>query len=313
MTAPASSGSVYGDFAGLEKLKSSVRQNDPAAVRQVAKQFESLFARMLIKSMRDAIGRDPIFGSDQAQTYQGMFDDQLSLELTRGHGLGLADMLVRQLRQGAGASAMPAQSATGAKAVTAPTSTATTNTPAPAVRTDQQRSFIREVWPQAQAAAQQLGVHPVSLVAQAALESNWGQSVPQGSGGESSNNLFGIKAGRGWTGSSVSARTQEYRSASALSTTAAFRAYDSPEQSFQDYVATLRSSPRFASALNSGADVHAFATALQQGGYATDPRYANKLTAVAAQVASLLGGGGAHETSFKLAGAGPITDGTAAL
>ncbi len=115
MTAPASSGSVYGDFAGLEKLKSSVRQNDPAAVRQVAKQFESLFARMLIKSMRDAIGRDPIFGSDQAQTYQGMFDDQLSLELTRGHGLGLADMLVRQLRQGAGASAMPAQSATGAQ------------------------------------------------------------------------------------------------------------------------------------------------------------------------------------------------------
>ncbi len=74
--------------------------------------------------------------------------------------------------------------------------------------------------------------------------------------------------------------------------------------------AAVRGSPAPSTA---AADVHAFATALQQGGYATDPRYANKLTAVAAQVASLLGGGGAHETSFKLAGAGPITDGTAAL
>src|SRR5580698_3281494 len=94
---------VYGDFAGLEKLKASVRRQDPSALRQVAQQFESLFTRMMLKSMRQAIGKDPIFGSDQAEMYQGMFDDQLSLELTRGHGLGLADMLMKQLR-GAGAS-----------------------------------------------------------------------------------------------------------------------------------------------------------------------------------------------------------------
>src|SRR5579871_1055952 len=88
---------VYGDLASLQKLKAGAHNHDPGALRQVAQQFESLFARMMIKSMRKAIGTDPIFGSDQAQMYQGMFDDQLSLEMTRGKGLGLTDMLMRQL------------------------------------------------------------------------------------------------------------------------------------------------------------------------------------------------------------------------
>src|ERR1700747_2064239 len=111
---PVNNASIYGDFAGLEKLKSGAARSDPAALRQVAQQFESLFARMMIKSMRDGVGKDPIFGSDQAQTYQGMYDDQLSLELTKGKGLGLADMLVRQLQQ-SGATANAA--ASGAAAV----------------------------------------------------------------------------------------------------------------------------------------------------------------------------------------------------
>ena len=97
-TTPVNNATVYGDFAGLEKLKSGAARSDRSAVREVARQFESLFARMMIKSMRAAIGKDPIFGSDQAQTYQTMFDDQLSLELTKGKGLGLADMLMRQLQ-----------------------------------------------------------------------------------------------------------------------------------------------------------------------------------------------------------------------
>ena len=100
MTVPvgSSSADVYTDFAGLTALKKDVRTNDPNALRQVAKQYESLFARMMIKSMRDAVGKDPIFGSDEGQTYQEMYDDQLSIEMTKGRGLGLADMLVRQLQ-----------------------------------------------------------------------------------------------------------------------------------------------------------------------------------------------------------------------
>ena len=180
-TAPVNNASVYGDFAGLEKLKSGAVHSDPTAVRQVAQQFESLFARMMIKSMRDAIGKDPIFGSDQAQTYQSMFDDQLSLELTRGKGLGLADMLVRQRQQ----AAPPGQAATKSTASATPAGLTGGSAVAPrasgsaSAASADRANFISQVWPEASRCAQQLGVHPVSLVAQAALETNWGKSVPR--------------------------------------------------------------------------------------------------------------------------------------
>jgi peptidoglycan hydrolase FlgJ len=318
--APAAgqSAAVYGDFAGLDKLKSAARAHDPAAIRQVAQQFEALFARMMIKSMRDAIGKDPIFGSDQAQAYQGMFDNQLSLDLTKGKGLGLADMLVKQLthngaaggaaKSGAGGTpgALPGRSpaalGTGSAARAAPATPVTPATPA------QRASFISQVWPQASKAAEQLGVHPLGLVAQAALESNWGQSVPRAPSGASSNNLFGIKAGETWSGPAVSARTREYSGGSLETTSASFRAYGSPGESFQDYVALLRGSARFSAALGSGAGVGAFAGALQRAGYATDPDYANKVTRVAGEVVATLARGSAQPqvTPLKFADAAPM-------
>jgi flagellar protein FlgJ len=302
---------VYGDFAGLEKLKSGAARNDPAAVRQVARQFESLFARMMIKSMRDAIGKDPIFGSDQGQTYQGMYDDQLSLELTKGKGLGLADMLVRQLQQAGSAGNAPATSS-GAPANGAGTAAPARASATPAATSAERASFISQVWPQAQQAAQQLGVHPVSLIAQAALETNWGRSVPRSASGASSNNLFGIKAGAGWSGVAVSAGTQEFQDGATRETNAAFRAYASPGESFQDYVALLKASPRFSAALGSGASVASFATALQQGGYATDPDYAHKVTAVAGQVIAALGQGvtSADSAALKFVDERPIQTAT---
>src|SRR5580704_7272572 len=98
---------TYTDFSGLQALKRSAAKNDPAAVRKVAQQFESMFTRMMLKSMRDAVGTDPIFGSDEEKTYQGMYDDQLALQLSKGRGLGLADMLVRQLQRLGAASTTP--------------------------------------------------------------------------------------------------------------------------------------------------------------------------------------------------------------
>jgi peptidoglycan hydrolase FlgJ len=299
------SAQIYGDFAGLQELKKGARERDPDAIRQVARQFESLFARMMIKSMRDAIGKDPIFGGSQTEMYQGLFDDQLSLEMTKGHGLGLADMLVRQLQQRSGATSQagePGSTGTGGAAAGGGAA-ATRSSGSPTASTAEQQSFIREVWPQAQQAAQQLGVHPASLVAQAALESNWGRNIPQSSGG-SSHNLFGIKAGASWQGASVSAPTQEYQGASPSTEAASFRAYGSSAESFQDYVALLRGNARYSAALGSGTDVQRFATALQRGGYATDPDYASKLTALAGQVQALVSGDG--EESLKLASAEPI-------
>lgn len=307
----ANSAGVYGDFSGLEKLKSAVRQQDPGALRQVAQQFESLFAKMMLKSMRKAIGKDPIFGSDQAEMYQGMADDQLSLELTRGHGLGLADMLMKQLRGGVSAAtaARPAAAPPVAAAPAAPH----TALAAPPATMAERAQFVRTLWPQAEAAAQQLGVQPLSVVAQAALESNWGRSMPRGPAGASSNNLFGVKATAAWSGDAVTAATQEFQGAGMTAVHSAFRAYPDAQAALQDYVATLRGNPRYSAALAAGNDVTAFATALQKGGYATDPNYAAKLTRVAQQVAALAGGAVAGATPVKFAEARPITDGTTAL
>jgi flagellar protein FlgJ len=327
-----SSADIYTDFAGLTALKKDARTNDPDALRQVAKQYESMFARMMIKSMRDAVGKDPMFGSDEEQTYQEMYDDQLSIEMTKGHGLGLADMLVRQLQKlsgggktdasqeakgasgAAGAAALQQQA--GAKAnlhkYQGPDSRNGSSGSAvvPVASPQAQASFISDLWPAAQEAGQQLGIDPRNLIAQAALETNWGTRVPHDSQGRSTNNLFGVKAGAQWNGASVAAGTQEYENGTAVSTTGQFRVYDSREQSFQDYVTLLRGNPRYAGALNTGSNVHAFASALQRGGYATDPDYATKVTAIAAAVGSRTA---SVEQSFKSASTPPINPNTGIL
>jgi len=332
------SADIYTDFAGLTALKKSARSNDPDALRQVAKQYESLFARMMIKSMRDAVGKDPMFGSDQEQSYQEMYDDQLSIELTKGKGLGLADMLVKQMQKltGAGKTGATSQAGTtnqvaaGAAHSSAAQGASTTNAaglrlfketgssvhgaaapavPSPAT-SETQANFISDLWPAAQEAGQQLGVDPRNLIAQAALETNWGTKVPHDSSGRSSNNLFGMKTGSQWTGASVAAGTQEYQNGAAVSTTGHFRAYSSRAQSFQDYVALLRNSPRYAAALNTGSNVHAFATALQQGGYATDPDYASKVSSIAGSIGPQLA---TLEPALKSASARPINPMTGIL
>lgn len=277
MTAPIADASLYTDTSGLTALRRDAQANDPKAVREAAKQFESLFTRMMLKSMREASFDDPIFGSDQEKFYQGMFDDQLAVTLSNGKGLGLADMLVQQLTR---AGLIPADSTAPSTAAGA----ASTRAPlTPAAQTD----FITEVWPAAQAAGRELGVDPTHLVAQAALESGWGQSIPTDANGNSSFNLFGMKTGTSWSGPAVAVRTLEFEGGVPVPRTDKFRAYTSPAESFRDYVDLLRNNPRYADALNTGSNTEAFATALQKGGYATDPTYARKIQAIAQNVAAL--------------------------
>jgi flagellar protein FlgJ len=289
----SSAADTYTDFSGLQALKRAAAKNDPSAVRKVAQQFESMFTRMMLKSMRDAVGTDPIFGSDQQKMYQGMYDDQLALQLSKGRGLGLADMLVRQLQRlgAAGASAPGTSGAPGSNAAGAVpgSGAAAPKTSLPAASAATQRSFIQGLLPQAQQAAQQLGVAPSNLIAQAALETNWGRSLPHDGSGHSSNNLFGVKATGSWDGASVQAATGETAAdGTTTSVVAPFRSYADATQSFQDYVSLLRNNPRYAAALNTGTDARAFATGLQRGGYATDPDYARKVSAVANNISGHL-------------------------
>jgi flagellar protein FlgJ len=288
------SADTYTDFSGLQALKRAAAKNDPSAVRKVAQQFESMFTRMMLKSMREAVGTDPIFGSDQEKMYQGMYDDQLALQMSKGRGLGLADMLVRQLQRlgvpGAGAAAGSSGVSGSAAGLKMPGvgAAAVAGKSLPAASATTQQNFIQGMWPQAQQAAQQLGVDPTNLIAQSALETNWGRSLPHDGSGNSSNNLFGVKATDAWQGPSIPAATTEVTGNSSTSLIAPFRSYADATQSFQDYVSILRNNPRYAAALNTGSDARAFATGLQRGGYATDPDYARKVSAIANNISGHL-------------------------
>ena len=92
---------VYSDFSGLANLKRQASSDPKDAARQVAQQFESIFVGMMVQSMRDAVPKGDLFGSDQMEAYQDMFDKQLALDLANGGGLGLADVIERQITQGA--------------------------------------------------------------------------------------------------------------------------------------------------------------------------------------------------------------------
>ena len=288
----------YADFRGLAALRKDAKAQTPESVRAAARQFESLFTQMMLKSMRAATPGDSLFSSDQENFYRDMFDQQMSVQLSQGKGLGLADMLVQQLmRNGVAGAAAAAGSgaasstATGAGALqgagAVPRSGAdslpiATNNAWPQSRAD----FVNALMPAAQQAGAQLGVDPHTLIAHAALETNWGRSIPSTEQGGSSFNLFGVKAGASWAGPEASAATTEYVAGQPVSMRDEFRAYASPADSIKDYAALLRTSPRYAAALGTGSDTAAFATALQRGGYATDPDYAAKLVAVAQSLKS---------------------------
>jgi peptidoglycan hydrolase FlgJ len=249
------------DFRQFAELRRSARADDPEALREVARQFESIFTKMMLDGMRAASFGDPMFGSDEGDMYQSMMDDQLAIEMSQGKGLGLADMLIRQLSHGGDpAAAKPSSVDEGTK-----------------------QKFIEKMLPQAEAAGRELGVDPRAIIAQAALETGWGTSQPADGTGNS-HNLFGIKAGASWKGASVASATTEFDGGVAGTEVARFRAYGSAEASVNDYVSLLRDNPRYSAALNTGGDIHAFAAALQRGGYATDPDYANKLVTLAGQI-----------------------------
>jgi len=271
------------DFKQFAALRRNASANDPATLREVARQFESIFTKMMLEGMRSASFGDPLFGSDQADMYQDMMDDQMAVQLTSGRGIGLADMLIRQLGQGG----------QGASAAAAAETTAS-STAGRGVDDAQRRRFIEEMQPHAEMAARELGVDPRNVIAQAALETGWGTHLPADGRGDS-HNYFGIKAGSRWTGASVDADTTEYTAGAAGTERARFRAYGSVAENMEDYVRVLRDNPRYAAALGTGSDARAFANALQRGGYATDPDYASKLLSVVDRVDELQGRAGRPE------------------
>lgn len=273
----------YTDVQGLNTLKTQAREQDPQALRATAKQFETIFTKMMLQSMRDARLGEDIFGSSAGDMYQSMFDDQIALEMSQGQGIGIAEMLLQQLKRGGASTAV-------AESVTPPAEIKTAGVTARASEPGSREAFLESILPAARKAAETLGVSPKAVLAQAALETGWGRSVPRAADGSSSHNLFGIKANERWRGSRVEQLTTEFVDGLPQRQVESFRAYSSPADSIADHARLLANSPRYTAVRGTGDDIAAYGMALAQGGYATDPHYARKLEAVAATVERLLAG-----------------------
>jgi flagellar protein FlgJ len=141
-------------------------------------------------------------------------------------------------------------------------------------------AFVQRLLPHAQAASASTGIPARFMLGQAALETGWGKAEIRGADGQNSHNLFGIKAGANWKGQTVDIVTTEYVNGQPQKQVESFRAYDSYADSFRDYANLLRGNARYQNVIAQGQDAAGFAQGLQQAGYATDPRYAQKLMSV---------------------------------
>jgi flagellar protein FlgJ len=278
---------LYTDFQGLAKLRQAAREHSPQALRETARQFEGLFLQMMLKSMRNTVSGESLFDSSQTRFYQGIYDQQIALELANSKSIGLAEVLYRQLGGATGASTesqrliQPHASSRISQAKR--TQSAGFNAARVGLNegyAESPESFIKALWPHAERAGKRLGVAPDVLVAQAALETGWGRHVVQTDRGESSYNLFGIKADSRWQGQRVRASTLEFKEGIAIRNQEMFRAYDSIAAGFDDYVNFLVTNPRYHDALAQAGDSLTYLQELQEDGYATDPRYAEKIRSI---------------------------------
>ncbi|GFZ86476.1 flagellar assembly peptidoglycan hydrolase FlgJ [Dyella caseinilytica] len=290
--AAAQSLSTWTDLSGFSALRHQAETDQSATLPAVAKQFESMFTQMLLKSMRDASFGDPLFESQATDEWQDMYDQQLSLNLSQhGKGLGIADMLVRQLgghnsgehgdKQAGAVNGAGLVDTWKQRLYEVEDATRSAGRAAMSWLPADAEAFVRELAPQASIVAKELGLSLRTVLAQAALETQWGKHMPTQTNGSSSFNLFGIKAGSSWGGPRVTVPTVEYEDGIAVRKQAQFRAYRSTADSLADYADLIGKDPRYAEARGRGDDVLGYARALIEGGYATDPEYAGKVAAIA--------------------------------
>lgn len=265
---------IYTDLGGLSALRAQAEQGTQRALPDAARQFEAIFIHILLKSMRAAELGEGFMDTETTRFYRDMFDQQLSVELSKDQGIGIAEMLVKQL------GGPPAEG----EAVPLTQDLRTVRSPLSASRIDWKpgsaREFLAALVPHAREVGKQLGVDPRFIMAQAALETGWGQHQIRHPNGRTSFNVFGIKAGSQWQGSRVEVPTLEFRNGKAFRTQADFRAYGSLGESVKDYGRLLSGSERYRPVLATGGDATAFTQALQDAGYATDPQYAEKIRGI---------------------------------
>jgi flagellar protein FlgJ len=300
------------DLQAFDQLRRDAAQDEKATLAEAAVQFEALVIGMMLKSARDASLGSGLFDSSQTQQYLELMDQQVALDLARSGGFGFGRMIVEQLsEQPPAADARPARADSvrapqwltqdrvaalgprspfrGADAVRGleQARDGASARPVAAGRAEadhspigSRRRFIERFLPDAVEAGRELGVEPRLLLAQAALETGWGRSIPHYPDGRPANNLFGIKAGASWRGPRIARWTIEHAGGVAERRLEQFRAYPSSADSFADYVALIGASARYAEAAAQARDPERYARAVARAGYATDPAYADKWLAI---------------------------------
>ena len=265
------------DGRALNALKVQAGQNSPEAAREAAKQFESLFMREMIKSMREATMKSGLLDGAEGNLANDMYDQQLSVQMSGLPG-GLTEAIQRQLtRQIGGTEAelsIPSTLSLDTSALRRTASTKNSTTPSPKGLD----AFVQHHRATAERVAQDSGIPASFMLGQAGHETGWGKGEIRHKDGSAAYNLFGIKAGKSWTGKVAEVTTTEYINGVARKVTAKFRAYDSYEDSFRDYARLINDNPRYEKAREKVGSAVAYATELQKAGYATDPEYANKLS-----------------------------------
>ena len=332
---------IYTDVSGLSKLKSEANGGSAESIEAVAEQFEALFLHLMLKSMRDAnavFAEGNYLNSSSVETYQEMLDQQLSVSMSQGNGIGLKTLLMRQLGHKQAAPIAPTEvsekgnHSDAISHIAAPTVTQNTNALLDSARdhsmaadtkpdtrvkntavidgiahvkkiismpnekpiaasdiNENQQAFIKGLLPFADKASDDIGVDPLMLVAQAALETGWGKHLIKGSNGSSSFNLFNIKAAAGWEGKTVAKDVVEFRGGIPMQQPSTFRAYDSFEDSFNDYINFIKENPRYSDALEQSHSPEGYIKELHKAGYATDPEYSKKVTRVFKRMSAIQG------------------------
>ena len=288
---PSNAQSLAADAQSLGNLKMEAGKNTPASIKETAKQFESLFMRELMKSMREATMKSGMLDSAGGDLGTDLLDQQFAVQMSGQPG-GLSDMIALQLtRQMAGTNKDSTAGTAGHSSapVGAPKSAKSAAPLAPmpvigkAVRTptENQSTFVKQHSNVASEVEKTTGIPASFMLGQAGHETGWGKFEIKHKGGASSHNLFGIKAGAGWTGKVAEVTTTEFVDGVATKKLAKFRAYDSYADAFKDYARMITESPRYAKAkalTQTGGSAQSFASGLQKAGYATDPDYAAKLS-----------------------------------
>jgi flagellar protein FlgJ len=268
------------DTRSLDALRGKAASDPKAAVREAARQFEALFMNELVKSMRATTLDSGMLDNGGSKMGTDMLDGQLATQLSGLPG-GLSDAIMKQLERQMGLTPGPIPKVGSANNTPAPIAARPVETRIPQTGA---AGFVQQHTEAARAAQAETGIPANFMLSQAALETGWGRKEIRHADGSPSHNLFGIKAGGSWKGPVAEVTTTEYVNGRAQKVTAKFRAYASYAESFADYARLMKDSPRYAQVVAKAGDARDgaqhFARGLQKAGYATDPQYAAKLSAV---------------------------------